>query len=59
MIYIDTRVPGTGTTSVQSIAVNIATGKRKPSDLPPESFTLAVGIGWENIDEYCDPKSVF
>jgi hypothetical protein len=24
-----------------------------------ESFTLAVGIGWENVEEHDDPKSVF
>ena len=42
-----------------AIAVDIATGKKKPSDYPEESFTLAVGIGCQNIDEYYDPKSVF
>ncbi|MGI8459626.1 MAG: sugar ABC transporter substrate-binding protein [Propionibacteriaceae bacterium] len=41
------------------IAVDIATGKKKPSDYPPQSFTKAVGIGCKNIDEYYDPKSVF
>ena len=41
------------------IAVDIATGKKKPADYPPESFTKAVGIGCENIDEYYDPESVF
>lgn len=41
------------------IAVDIATGKKKPSDYPKESFTKAVGIGCQNIDEYYDPSSVF
>ena len=41
------------------IAVDIATGKTKPADYPPQSFTKAVGIGCENIDEYYDPNSVF
>ncbi len=41
------------------IAVDIATGKKKPSDYPEQSFTKAVGIGCENIDEYYDPNSVF
>lgn len=41
------------------IAVDIATGAKKPSDYPAESFTKAVGIGCENIDEYYDPNSVF
>lgn len=41
------------------IAIEIATGTKKPSDFPPESFTKAVGIGWENINEYYDPNSVF
>jgi hypothetical protein len=27
------------------IAVEIATGAKKPADYPPESFTKAVGIG--------------
>jgi ribose transport system substrate-binding protein len=41
------------------ISVDVATGKKKPSDYKPESFTKAVGIGCENIDEYYDPKSIF
>ena len=41
------------------ISVDVATGKSKPSDYKPESFTKAVGIGCENIDEYYDPDSVF
>ena len=41
------------------IAVDVATGKTEPSDYPAESFTLAVGIGCENIEEYYDPESVF
>ncbi len=41
------------------ISVDVATGKTKPSDYPPESFTKAVGIGCNNIDEYYDPASIF
>jgi ribose transport system substrate-binding protein len=41
------------------IAVDIATGKKKPADYKPESFTKAVGIGCKNIDDYYDPNSVF
>jgi ribose transport system substrate-binding protein len=41
------------------ISVDVATGKSKPSDYKPESFTKAVGIGCENIDDYYDPGSVF
>lgn len=40
-------------------AVDIATGATEPADYEPETFTLAVGIGCENIDEYYDPESVF
>ncbi|MFH5207952.1 sugar ABC transporter substrate-binding protein [Antrihabitans sp. NCIMB 15449] len=42
-----------------AIAVDIATGAKKPSDYPPQSFTLAVGIGCNNVDEYYDPDSIF
>ena len=41
------------------ISVDVATGKTKPADYPKESFTEAVGIGCDNIDEYYDPNSVF
>jgi ribose transport system substrate-binding protein len=41
------------------IAVDISTGKTKPSDYKPQSFTKAVGIGCKNIDEYYDPNSIF
>ncbi|MEJ3652521.1 sugar ABC transporter substrate-binding protein [Actinomycetes bacterium KLBMP 9759] len=41
------------------IAVDIAIGRAKPSELPKESFTKAVGIGCLNIDEFYDPASVF
>ena len=30
---------------------------QEASDYPTESFTMAVGIGCENIDEYYDPNS--
>jgi ribose transport system substrate-binding protein len=41
------------------IAIEVATGAKTPRDYPKESFTLAVGIGCENVDEYYDPASVF
>ncbi len=59
--YISTGLnsPSLAADEALQIAVDIATGKKKPSDYPKESFTLAVGIGCENIDEYYDPNSVF
>ena len=59
--YISTGLnsPSLAAEQALSIAVDIATGAKKPADYPPESFTKAVGIGCENIDEYYDPKSVF
>jgi ribose transport system substrate-binding protein len=41
------------------ISIDVATGKMEPSDYEPESYTQAVGIGCNNIDEYYDPNSVF
>ena len=41
------------------ISIAVATGAKKPSDYPKESFTKAVGIGCDNINEYYDPKSIF
>ena len=59
--YISTGLnsPSLAAEQALSIAVDIATGAKKPSDFPPESFTKAVGIGCDNIDQYYDPKSVF
>ena len=59
--YISTGLnsPSLAAEQALQIAVDIATGAKKPSDYQPESFTKAVGIGCENIDEYYDPKSVF
>jgi len=59
--YISTGLnsPSLATEEAMKIAVAVATGEKKPSDYPPESFTLAVGIGCENIDEYYDPESIF
>ena len=59
--YISTGLnsPSLAAEEALQIAVDIATGKKKPSDYPPQSFTKAVGIGCENIDQYYDPKSVF
>ena len=59
--YISTGLnsPSLAAEQALQIAVDIATGAKKPSDYKPESFTKAVGIGCENIDEYYDPNSVF
>jgi ribose transport system substrate-binding protein len=59
--YISTGLnsPSLAAEEALQIAVDIATGKKKPSDYPPQSFTKAVGIGCENIDQYYDPNSVF
>jgi ribose transport system substrate-binding protein len=59
--YISTGLnsPSLAAQEALQIAVDIATGKKKPSDYPPQSFTKAVGIGCKNIDEYYDPNSVF
>jgi ribose transport system substrate-binding protein len=59
--YISTGLnsPSLAAEDALKIAIEIATGAKKPSDFPKESFTKAVGIGCENIDEYYDPNSVF
>jgi len=59
--YISTGLnsPSLAAEDALKIAVEIATGAKKPSDFPKESFTKAVGIGCDNIDEYYDPNSVF
>lgn len=59
--YISTGLnsPSLAAEDALTIAVDLATGKSKPADYPKESFTKAVGIGCENIDEYYDPNSVF
>jgi len=59
--YISTGLnsPSLAAEDALKIAVEIATGAKKPSDFPKESFTKAVGIGCENIDQYYDPNSVF
>ena len=59
--YISTGLnsPSLAAEDALKIAVEIATGAKKPSDFPKESFTEAVGIGCDNIDEYYDPNSVF
>ena len=59
--YISTGLnsPSLAAEQALQISVDVATGKKKPSDYPKESFTKAVGIGCENIDEYYDPKSIF
>jgi ribose transport system substrate-binding protein len=59
--YISTGLnsPSLAAEEALQIAVDIATGAKKPADYPPQSFTKAVGIGCENIDQYYDPKSVF
>jgi ribose transport system substrate-binding protein len=59
--YISTGLnsPSLAAEDALKIAIDIATGAKKPSDYPKESFTKAVGIGCDNIDEYYDPNSVF
>jgi len=59
--YISTGLNSPSLAAEQALgyAVDIATGVKKPADYPPESFTKAVGIGCENIDQYYDPNSVF
>ena len=59
--YISTGLnsPSLAAEDALKIATDIATGAKKPSDYPKESFTKAVGIGCDNIDEYYDPNSVF
>ncbi len=59
--YISTGLnsPDLATEDAMGIAIDIATGAKQPSDFPPESFTLAVGIGCENVEEFYDPKSIF
>jgi ribose transport system substrate-binding protein len=41
------------------ISIDVATGAKKPRDYPKQSFTKAVGIGCQNIDQYYNPKSIF
>ncbi len=59
--YISTGLnsPDLAAEDALKIAVEVATGAKTPQDYPEESFTLAVGIGCDNVDEYYDPKSVF
>lgn len=59
--YISTGLnsPSLAAEQALKISIEVATGAKKPSDYPAESFTEAVGIGCENIDEYYDPNSVF
>lgn len=59
--YISTGLnsPSLAAEDALQIAIDIATGAKKPSDYPKESFTKAVGIGCDNIDEYYNPNSVF
>ncbi|NAZ84837.1 substrate-binding domain-containing protein [Kineococcus indalonis] len=59
--YISTGLnsPSLAAEEALKISIDVATGRTRPSDYPEESFTEAVGIGCENIDEYYDPASVF
>jgi ribose transport system substrate-binding protein len=59
--YISTGLnsPDLAAQEALAIAVDIATGKKKPADYPPQSYTLAVGIGCENIDKYYKSDSIF
>jgi len=59
--YISTGLnsPSLAAEEAIKISIAVATGAKKPSDYPKESFTKAVGIGCDNINEYYDPKSIF
>lgn len=59
--YISTGLnsPSLAAEGALKIAVDIATGKKKASDYKPQSFTKAVGIGCQNINQYYNPQSVF
>lgn len=59
--YVSTGLnsPSLAAQDAMKIAVDIGTGAKSPADYPKESFTKAVGIGWENINDYYDPNSVF
>ena len=59
--YISTGLnsPSLAAEQALSIAVDIATGVKKPADYPAQQFTLAVGIGCQNVDKYYDPNSIF
>lgn len=59
--YISTGLnsPSLAAEDALKIAVEVATGKKTTNDYPKESFTKAVGIGCQNIDEEYDPNSVF
>jgi ribose transport system substrate-binding protein len=59
--YISTGLnsPSLAAEEALRISVDVATGKKKPADYPPQSFTKAVGIGCDNVSEYYDPNSVF
>ncbi|MCU1567536.1 MAG: putative sugar transporter substrate-binding protein [Pseudarthrobacter sp.] len=59
--YISTGLnsPSLAAEEAMKIAVEVATGEKKPGDYPPESFTKAVGIGCDNVEEYYDPNSIF
>jgi ABC-type sugar transport system substrate-binding protein len=41
------------------IAEQVTTGKKKPSDFPPASYTKAAGIDCHDVSQYYDPNSVF
>jgi ribose transport system substrate-binding protein len=59
--YISTGLnsPSLAAEKALKISIAVATGAKKPSDYPKQSFTKAVGIGCDNINEYYDPKSIF
>ncbi len=59
--YISTGLnsPSLAAEEALKISVEVATGQKKPSDYPKESFTEAVGINCDNIDKYYDPNSIF
>jgi ABC-type sugar transport system substrate-binding protein len=40
-------------------ALAVGTGEKDPDDFEKVSFTKAVGVGCDNVDEFYDPDSVF
>ena len=41
------------------IILSILNGETKPDDYPEREFTPAVGISYDNVDEWYDPMSIF
>ncbi|MDR1711596.1 MAG: sugar ABC transporter substrate-binding protein [Propionibacteriaceae bacterium] len=59
--YVSTGLnsPSKATAGGIEIALALIKGEKQPSDIEPVTYTEAVGIGCNNIDQYYDPDSVF